>query len=101
LGDLDAWVAVTVESQNAIRVDIEGLLEYILILASQVITQAISGIRNVWECHGSVTECHRFTWVLDILMRHLDVDLEVAGRCTLEASRDVNNERNAAFLLPQ
>ena len=36
-----------------------------------------------------VTECHGFTWVLDVLMCHLHVDFEVAGSCSLEVSGDV------------
>jgi hypothetical protein len=68
-------------------------------MASHVITTAISGVRNVWEYHGSDTECHGFTWVLAVLIRHLHVDFTDSGSCTLEVSGDTNNERHAAFTL--
>jgi hypothetical protein len=99
LGELKVWVAIAAECQCAIRVDIEGILRDPPHLASQVITHAISGARNVWECHGRVTECHGLTCALDTLIGHLHINLEVAGSCTLEVTGDVNNERHATFIL--
>jgi len=47
LGQLEIWPSITVESETAIRVDIDGELRDVLLLLTQGVTHAITGSCNV------------------------------------------------------
>merc|ERR1712072_2943 len=74
---LQWWPAITLKSESPIRVDYDHKLAHILLLLSQGITHAVSGLGNVRECDFCRTRSDSLGWAFDLFVCNLDVHVKI------------------------
>jgi len=91
---LEHRIAIRVEGERAVRVDVEKVLGRVLLLAAQRVAHAVPGRRRVGERDASARHSRRLARALDLLVRDLDVQVEVGRARTVDFEGDVDDERD-------
>merc|ERR1711887_247731 len=99
LGQLEIWPSVTVESETAIRVDIDGELRDILLLLTECVTHAITSGLNVGEGHARGGLGDLLSGAFDLNRGDLHVLIKVHGAVTREDQVHVQGEWNLPFVV--
>merc|ERR1712216_1006636 len=99
LGQLQIWPSIAVESETAIRVDIDGELRDVLLLLTQGVTHAITSSCNVGEGDSRCGLRDLLSGAFDLNRSHLDVLIKAHGAITREDQVHVQDEWNLSFVM--
>merc|ERR1711966_181156 len=99
LGQLEIWPSITVESETAIRADIDGELRDILLLLTECVTHAITSGRDVGEGHARGSLGDLLSGAFDLNRGDLPVLIKAHGAITREDQVHVQDKWNLPFVV--